>query len=167
MPNAELWVAIAFICFLGLLAFLGAHRKIIEALDRRQGRVKAELDEALRLKIEAGELLAEFERKGHEAEGEALALIANARAEAERLAGEAKSRMEDFIARRTKMMETRIAQTEARALADVRAVAADAAVSLASKMLSETIRGDPTDGLVAQSIKHLKVSKLGSAHPRA
>ena len=166
MPDAEFWVAIAFLCFLGLLTYLGAHRRLIGALDRRQARVKAELAEALRLKTEAGALLAEFERKGREVEDEARAIIANAKAEAERLAGEAKSRMEDFVARHTKMVETRIAQAEAKALADVRAAAADAAVSLAGKMLKEAIKKHSAGALVSQSIKSLKADKWYSAHPR-
>ena len=160
IQNAEFWVAIAFMCFLGLLAFAGAHRKIIDALDRRQRQVKAELDEAVRLKNEARVLLAEFERKGREAEGEAQVLIANAKAEAERLAGEARARVEDFIARRTKMVETKIALAEAQALADVRGAVADAAVSLAGKKLDKAINDGAADALVAQSIGYLSVSKM-------
>jgi F-type H+-transporting ATPase subunit b len=100
MPQAETWVAFAFICFLCLLIYLGVHRKLIETLDQRQSRIKNELDEARRLKEEAQSLLAEFQRKGVEAEREAEAIIATAKAEAERLAVEAKAKMEDFIARR-------------------------------------------------------------------
>src|ERR1700734_1201559 len=100
LQETENWVAIAFICFLGLLAYLGAHRKILDAIDQRQARIKSELDEARRLREEAQALLAEFERKGREAESEAEAMIAGAKAEAERLTSEAKTKMEDFIARR-------------------------------------------------------------------
>ena len=155
MLDPEAWVAIAFICFLGLLAYLGVHSKIISALDARSGRIKSELDEARRLREEAQSLLAEFQRKGHEAESEAAAIIAGAKAEAERLAAEAKTKMEDFVARRTKMAETKIAQAEAQAVADVRAAAADAAVAAAEKILSETVKGKVGDDLVAAGIKDL------------
>ena len=95
----------------------------------------AELDEARRLKEEAQALLAQYQRKQREAEQEAAAIIAGAKAEAERLASEAKAKIEDFVARRTKMAETKIAQAEAQALADVRAAAADAAVAAAERVL--------------------------------
>src|SRR5271163_3596933 len=160
MPEAlaetENWVAIAFILFLGLLAYLGAHRKIIGALDDRQSRIKAELDEAVRLREEAKALLAEFERKGREAEGEAEAIIANAKAEAERLAVEAKTRMEDFVARRTKMAETKITQAEAQALADVRSAAADTAVAAAEKILAAAAKGKVAEDLLAQGIEDIR-----------
>src|SRR5580692_12154477 len=89
LQETENWVALAFLLFLGLLAYLGVHRKLTDTLDQRQVRIKGELDEARRLREEAQALLAEFERKGREAEGEAAAIIAGAKAEAERLAAEA------------------------------------------------------------------------------
>jgi F-type H+-transporting ATPase subunit b len=156
LQETENWVAFAFIIFLGLLAYLGVHRKLIASLDQRQGRIRAELDEAVRLKQEAQALLAEFERKGREAEGEAAAIIASAKAEAERIAVEAKARMEDFVARRTKMAEAKIAQAEAQALADVRSAAADAAVAAAGKILSSTAKGQVADDLLAAGIADVK-----------
>ena len=106
-----------------------------------RARIKAELDEARRLREEAAGIVAQYQKKRHEAEAEAEAIIAGARAEAERVAAEAKAKMEEFVARRTKMAETKIAQAEAQALADVRAAAADAAVAAAEKILSETAKG--------------------------
>jgi F-type H+-transporting ATPase subunit b len=156
MQEAENWVAIGFFIFLCLLAYLGAHRKIIDSTDRRRGRIKAELDEAVRLRQEAQALLTEFERKGREAESEAAAMVASAEAEAKRLAAEAKARMEDFVMRRTKMVEAKIAQAEAGALADVRAAAADAAVAAAGKILASTAKGKVADDLLKQSIEDVK-----------
>jgi F-type H+-transporting ATPase subunit b len=156
MLPPEAWVAIGFVSFLGLLVYLGAHRKLIDALDQRQTRIKAELDEASRLRAEAQALLAEFERKGRAAESEAEAIIASAKAEAERLAAEAKVRMEDFVARRTKMAEAKIAQAEAQAVADVRAAAADVAVAAAEKILSAAAKGEVAKELLARGIEDVK-----------
>jgi F-type H+-transporting ATPase subunit b len=156
MPPPEAWVAIGFICFLALLAYLGVHRKLTDALDARQTRIKTELDEATRLREEAQALLAEFERKGRAAEQEAEAIIASAKTEAERLGAEAKQRMEDFVARRTKMAETKIAQAEAQAVADVRSAAADAAVAAAEKLLSTAAKGEVAESLLARGIEDIK-----------
>ncbi len=160
MPQAlmetENWVALGFLCFLGLLAYLGAHRKIIASIDGRQARIKSELDDARRLREEARSLLAEFERKGREAETEAAAIIASARAEAERLAAEAKARAEDFVARRTKMAEAKIAQAESQALAEVRSAAAEAAVAAAEKILAAAAKGKVAEDLLARGIEDIK-----------
>jgi len=129
---------------------------ITDALDSRAARIKTELDEARRVRDEAEALLAEYKRKRGEADREAEAIVTAARQEAERLAAEAKTKVEEFVARRTKMAETKIAQAEAQALADVRAAAADAAVAAAEKILSETAKGKVGDDLIAQGIRDLK-----------
>jgi F-type H+-transporting ATPase subunit b len=156
LQETENWVALGFILFLGLLAYLGVHRKVTASLDARQSRIKGELDEARRLKEEAQALLAEFQRKGREAEKEAEAIVAGAKAEAERIAAEAKARMEEFVSRRTKMAETKITQAEAQALADVRSAAADAAVTAAEKILSVAAKGEVAVSLLAQGIEDVR-----------
>ena len=82
--------------------------------------------------------------------------MAGAKAEAERLAVEAKAKMEDFVARRTKMAENKIAQAEAQAVADVRSAAAEAAVAAAETILTRTVKGKVADDLIAKGIDDVK-----------
>jgi F-type H+-transporting ATPase subunit b len=156
MLTAEFWVAVAFFACLGILAYVGAHKYILDALDQRTARIKAELDDARRLKQEAQALLAEYERKKGEAEREAADIIAGAKAEAERLAVEAKAKSEEFLARRTKLAETKIAQAEAQAVADVRNAAAEAAVAAAERVLADTVKGKLADDLIGKGIAEVK-----------
>src|SRR5258707_920880 len=109
----ETWVAVAFVILMGLFAYLGIHRTVLTTLDKRAERIKAELDDARRLKEEAAKLLADYKSKRTSAEREAEEIIANAKAEAERIASEAKAKMEDFVARRTKTAEGKIALSAA------------------------------------------------------
>ncbi len=156
LDDAEIWVALAFLVFLGLLGYVGVHRIVAKSLDDRSARIKAELDEARKLKDEAAALLAEYQRKRHAAEGEAQDIIAGAKSEAERLAAEAKSKIEDFVARRTKMAETKIAQAEAQAAADVRSAAAEAAIAAAEKILSAETKGKLAGELIAKGIDDVR-----------
>jgi F-type H+-transporting ATPase subunit b len=64
--------------------------------------------------------------------------------------------MEEFVARRTKMAETKIAQAEAQAVADVRAAAAEAAVAAAEKILTESVKGKVADDLISRGIGDVK-----------
>ena len=156
MFDAEFWVAASFVIFIGVLVYLGVHRKVAAALDARHDRIQADLDEARRLKDEAQKLLEQYQRKQHEAESEAQLIIANAQADAERIAGDAKIKMEEFVARRTKMAETKIAQAEAQAVADVRAAAAEAAVAAAERILTQSAKGRIADDLLASGIEDVK-----------
>jgi F-type H+-transporting ATPase subunit b len=154
--ETENWVAFAFLCFVGLLIYLGVHRTMLGAIDKRRDRIKSELDQARTLREEAQALLAEFERKGREAEKEAEAIIASAKLEAERLAAEAKTRTEEFVARRTKMAEAKIAQAESQALAEVKSTAAEAAVAAAEKILSISAKGKVAEDLLMRGIEDIK-----------
>ena len=152
----ETWVAIAFVILMVLFAYLGIHRTVLKALDHRGERIKAELDDARRLKEEAAKLLAEYKARGASAEREAQDIIAAAKAEAKRIAAEAKTKLEDFVVRRTKTAESKIALAEAQALADVRAAAADAAVTAASSILSQSVKGGIADDLLAKGIAEVR-----------
>ena len=152
----EFWVAVAFFILMGVFAYLGIHRTVLRTLDHRSERIKAELDDARRLKEEAAKLLAEYKARHASAEREAQDIIAGARTEAERIATEAKAKMEDFVARRTKTAEGKIALAEAQALADVRAAAADAAISAASSILSQSVKGPVADDLLAKGITEVR-----------
>jgi len=156
LHEAEFWVALGFLVFLGLLGYLGVHRQLAKSLDDRAARIKAELDEARKLKEEAAALLADYKRKRGEAEHEAQDIIAGANAEAERLAADAKAKLEEFVARRTKLAETKIAQAEAQAADDVRAAAAEAAVAAAEKILAQQTKGDLAGQLIAKGIEDVR-----------
>jgi F-type H+-transporting ATPase subunit b len=159
MFGAEFWVAAAFAIFVGLLIYLGVHTRIVGHLDQRAARIRSELDAARSLREEAAALLAEYKRKQQDAEREAAGIVAGAKVEAERLTAEAKAKVEDILARRAKMAETKIAQAEAQALADVRAAAANAAIAAAEKILSRTVKGKVADGLINKGIEDVR-SKL-------
>jgi F-type H+-transporting ATPase subunit b len=156
LAEPETWVAVGFLIFVGVLIYIGVPKMLTDALDARGKRVQADLDEARRLKEEAQKLLVEYKAKRREADEEAAAIIEGAKAEAERIADESKVRMEEFVARRTKMAETKIAQAEAQAVADVRAAAAEAAVTAAEKILSDSVKGKVADDLIGRGIADVK-----------
>ena len=154
--DPETWVAVAFVILMVVFGYLGVFKSAMTALDHRAARIKAELDDATRLKEEAAKVLAEYKAKRATAEREADEIVATAKAEAERIASDAKAKMEDFVARRTKTAESKIALAEAQALADVRAAAADAAVQAASTILSQSVKGSLADDLLAKGIAEVR-----------
>lgn len=156
--DAEFWVAVAFAAFLAVLAYFGAHKMLLKLIDQRRDLIEAELDEAMRLKIEAKVLLVRYQRKQHEAAREARAILAGAHAEVDRMLAEAKSKTDEFVARRTRMAEGRIAQAEVQALADVRSAAAEAAVAAAGKILAETVRDGVAYHLIDKGIEEIKTT---------
>jgi F-type H+-transporting ATPase subunit b len=150
------WVAVALVIFLAMLAKFGVHKSIIGALDARGERVAQELAEARRLRQDAEKLLAEYDAKRKAAESEAAGIVAAAREEATRLAAEAEAKLADFVTRRTKSAEDKIAQAEAQAEGEVRAAAAEAATRAAETILRSQMAGKAGDAAFASGLQEVK-----------
>ncbi len=133
--NAEGYVAIAFVIFVGLLLYLKVPQMITGALDGRAARIRDDLAEAKRLRSEAEAMLAAYRDKAAAAAADAEHIVSTAHAEAATIVAEAHSAAEAVIARRTALAETKIAAAERSAEAAVRAQAADLATAAARRII--------------------------------
>lgn len=154
--HAENWVLVSFILFIALLVYLKVPALVAKMLDERAAKISKELDEAKRLRQEAETLLAEYKKKRSDAEAEAKDIIAAAKAEAEAYAEESAKKLEDALARRKAQAEQKIALAEAAAIKDVRAAAADLAMSAAATLLKDAASGKAGEKLVSESISAVK-----------
>ncbi|MBV5266519.1 ATP F0F1 synthase subunit B [Pinisolibacter aquiterrae] len=149
---ASLWAFVSLLIFFGVIVYLKVPAKIGAALDGKVDAIKAELDEAKRLREEAAELLAAYKKKAADAELEAQSIVAEAKTQAELATVEAEKALSELIERRTKSAESKIAQAEAQAVAEVRSRAADLAVAAAEKILVNRTAGVAGADLVAKGI---------------
>lgn len=150
------WVGVAFFIFIGILAYFGVPKAIVKALDARGEKVAQELAEARRLRVEAEKLFAEYEAKRKAAESEAASIIAAANEEAKRLSAEAEAKLNDFVTRRTKSAEEKIALAESQAEAEVRAAAAEAATKAAEVIIRAQVGGKTGEALFAAGLTEVK-----------
>ena len=100
LQEAEFWVAVSFLIFVGVMIYAGIHKKIAVALDARGARIKADLDEARRLRDEAAPARVLPEKLG-QAEQEAAAIVAEAQARPSGSPLKLAHQDEDFVVRRT------------------------------------------------------------------
>ena len=154
--DATFWATVALFLFLALIAYLGVPRMIGKALDARADTIRNELEEARRLREEAQQLLADYEKKRKEAEKEASDIVAAARHEAEILVADAKQKTEDYVARRTALAEQKIGQAENDAVAEVRSRAVDIAVEAAGRLLSDKIDAKANTALFKAALDDVK-----------
>jgi F-type H+-transporting ATPase subunit b len=130
----EFWVLLAVVLFV-IGVWKPARRAILGGLDARAVRIRDELEAARRLREEAQQALAGYQKRQDEAVAEAEAILAHARAEAERIAAQAARNLEETLERRRRLAEERIAQEEAKALSEIRAVTVDVAISAARQVI--------------------------------
>jgi F-type H+-transporting ATPase subunit b len=151
--NTDLVVAIAFALFVGILIYFKVPGLVAGLLDKRADTIRAELDEARKLREEAQELRASFERKQTEVKAQAERIVAKAKADAELAAQQAKADLEASIARRLRAAEDQIAAAEAAAVRDVRNTAVAVSVAAARDLIARNIGAPETAALVDESIK--------------
>lgn len=149
------WAFVGLILFFIVIFLAGAPSAMLKALDNRAEGIRNELDEARRLREEAQEMLASYERRQREAAEEAERIIAQAKTDAERLREQARSDLQDMLSRRADMAEQRIAQAEAQAAKEVRAMAADLAVEAAAALLQDKLTKTQRNALVKADMKDL------------
>jgi len=155
LENPHTWVYLAFFIFVAL-AGPKIWRALAQMLDRRSLKIKADLDEAQKLKDEAQALLAEYQRKQRDAMREAEEIIANAKGLAQRQIKDAGKKLEENLARREKASLEKIAQAEAQALAEVRREAVDVATAAAARVIRGQIDGARGSALIDQAIAEVE-----------
>ena len=154
MFDASFWVAVAFVAFVGILVRL-AYGRIVGALDARAARIENEIEEARRLREEARQLLASYQRRHRDAVKEAEEIIEQAKADAERMAAQAAADLEAEIKRRTELAHAKIARAEAQVIEDVRDMAVDAAVRAAGRLVRERLGEEQAGKIVDDAISEL------------
>lgn len=150
--DVSFWVLVAFAIVIFIFARAGLHKMIVGGLDKRSQKIADELDEARRLREEAQELLAQYQRRQRAAEEEAAGIVELAKKDAQLFAAEARTRINDQIARRAKSAEEKIRRAEAQALAEVRGQAADLAVEIARSIIRDRMDKGAQAALVDRAI---------------
>lgn len=151
--DAHSWVFLATVIF-AVVAFRLGRKPILAILDSRTAKIKNDLEEAERLRIEAQELLAQYQRKHRDALKTAEEIVTHARESVKRIHDEANKNLEESLKRKEAQILDKIARTEAAAVEEVRNQTADLAIIAARRMLLEALEGDGKD-LIDQSIGKL------------
>lgn len=152
--DPTVWVALAFVAFVVAVAKPVASL-LPTALDERARKIRADIEEAERLRADAQELLSQYLRKQQQAAREAEDIVSHAREEAMRLAEEGSAKLEQTLARREQMALDRIARAEAQALAAVRNKAIDVSIEAARRLLAEKLSASRAQALIDGAIRDL------------
>ncbi|MEL7485755.1 MAG: F0F1 ATP synthase subunit B [Pseudomonadota bacterium] len=154
--DTSLWVSIGFIAVIIGFLYLGVHRTVAKSLDERAQKIADELDAARRMREEAQEVLAQYQRRQREAEEEAKGIVELAKKDAQRMAQETRDKINEQIARRTRAAEEKIARAEAQAISEVRQQTADVAVNAARDIIRKRVDQGAQSALIEKAIDELR-----------
>jgi len=152
LSNTDFIVLIGFIVFVGILLYFKVPAAIGKMLDDRAQGIQSDLDEARKLREEAQALLASYERKQKEVQGQADRIVSKARDEAETAAEAAKADIETSVARRLAAAEDQIASAEAAARSEIQTRAVNVAVAAAREVVAKKLEATDQDALIDASI---------------
>ena len=152
--DTNIWVLLSFALFL-ICAFIMGRRSITDALDSRIQNIKEDIENAERLRVEAQELLAQYQRKQRDAEKESAEIIRNAKAQAKTLKLKMEQEIADTMERRESQLTDRLKRLEENAIAQIQDQAADLAVAATAEMIVEALDQKTNQSLTEEAIKAL------------
>jgi F-type H+-transporting ATPase subunit b len=128
---------------------------IMRMLDSRAARIKADLEEAAKLRNDARRTLGEFQQRQRDALKEAEGIVAQAKLEAERVALAAERDLAAALERRQQQAVEKISLAEAKALAEVRNHAVDVAIAAVRRILADDLPAARKGTLIDEAIADL------------
>ncbi|MDT1061494.1 F0F1 ATP synthase subunit B [Paracoccus sp. CPCC 101403] len=142
LRNTDFIVTLAFLVFVGVLIYYRVPQLVGGLLDKRAEGIRNDLAEARRLRDEAQEIYASYERRQREVKDQAADIVANAKREATVEAEKAKKALLVSIERRLKAAEDQIASAEGDAVRAVRDRAIQTAIAAATEILGKQATAD-------------------------
>ena len=152
--DTQFLVLVAFVITVALIGKT-VYQKVSVALDERSEGIRRNIEEAIRLREEAQDLLSSYERKQRDAANEAKEMIERAKKEAEHLTEKATTDMNALIDRRKRQAKDRTAQAEVTAREEILTAAIEVALEASRRILTDKISGKKGDALIDDAIKDL------------
>jgi len=155
--NTDFWVAVSFVVFASVV-FKLSRKAVISALDERIEKIKTDIETAENLRVEAQELLAQYQRKQRDAEIEAAKILENAKHNADQIKKEASKELKASVRRKEKQLAERIERMKQSAVEEIQAYAADLAIEATREIIVNNLDKKSNDNLVDTAIADIKKS---------
>lgn len=152
--DTGIWVLLSFILFV-FVAFALGRKTVTNSLDSHINEIKLEIENAERLRVEAQELLAQYQRKQRDAETEANTILEDAKSQAKQAQIEADKDLKETMSRREEQLTERLQRLEENAIGEIQNYAAKLAVQATREMIVQTLDETTNADLNAEAIKNL------------
>lgn len=157
LANTDFVVTLGFLLFIGILVYFKVPQLVGGLLDKRAEGIRNDLAEARRLREEAQEIYASYERRQREVKTQADEIVTNAKREAVNEADKAKKALQLSIERRLKAAEDQISSAENDAVRAVRDRAIQAAIAAATEILGKQTSADQRSAGIDKAIDEVAI----------
>ena len=156
--DATFWVAVSFFIFLGCLIYLKVPQKINNALTEQINKMRKELDEAEKLKVEAKNLLSNYENKIDKSKKEVLEIINLAKKDSEKTILEKTEKFHQLMENRKRNAEQKIAQMKENALSDIKNISIKISIQTVKNLIKNSIDKNKLEKIYTKSLEQTKIA---------
>ena len=154
--DATFWVAVSFFIFLGGLTYLKVPQKINNSLVDQINQIRKELNEAEKLKVEAKNLLSDYERKIDKSTKESKEIIYAAKNESEKNIIETTRKFHQITEERKKSIEQKIIQMKESALKDIKNISIKISMEAVEHLINNSIDKKKLEKFYSKSLEQTK-----------
>ena len=156
--DATFWVAVSFFIFFGLLVYLKVPQKVNNSLNNQIDRMKKELNEAEKLKVEAKNLLSNYKNKIDKSKKEVLEIINLAKKDSEKSILERTEKFHQAMENKKKNAEQKIAQMKENALKEIKNISVKISVDAVEHLIKNSIDQNKLEKIYDENLKQVKTS---------
>jgi F-type H+-transporting ATPase subunit b len=154
--DATFWVAISFFIFFGGLVYLKIPQKINSTLIDQIDSIKKELNEAEKIKVEAKNILSNYESKIDKAKKETLDIINFAKKSSEKDILEKTKKFHQTIENKKKSAEEKINLMKDSALKDIKNISVKISMKAVEHLFKKSIDKSKLEKLYLSSLSQAK-----------
>ena len=156
--DATFWVAISFFIFFGGIIYLKVPQKINNSLISQISEIKKELNEAEKIKIEAKNLLSNYENKIDKSKKETQEIINLAKKDSEKNILEKTQKFHLIIENKKKTVEQKIIQMKKNAIKDIKNISVKISMEAVEHLIKNSIDKNKLEKLYIKSLDQAKTS---------
>lgn len=152
--DSALWLLLSFLIFAVVVWRMGKSA-LLSILDNRIKEIREEIETAENLRVEAQELLAQYQRKHRDAVKDADQIIANAKKNADEIRTQAEKDLTENIERKEQQLRDRLSRAEQAAIQEIQNYAADLAIKATTEIITDKLDKKTSTSLLDTSIKNI------------
>ena len=156
--DSTFWVAVSFFIFIGGLVYLKVPQKVNNSIAMQIDKIKKELEEAEKLKVEAKNLLSDYENKIDKSKKEAQDIISMAKKDSEKNILDKTKKFHELLEERKKSAEQKIIQMKENALKDIKNISIKVSIEAVEHLIKNSIDKNKIEKIYGESLDQVKDS---------
>jgi len=154
--DATFWVAVSFFIFAGALIYLKVPQKVNSSITLQINKIKKDLEDAEKIKVEAKNILSEYENKIDKSKKEVQDIMNIAKRDSEKNILDKTKKFHELLEERKKNLEQKIIQMKENALKDIKNISIKVSLEAVDHLIRNSIDKNKIEKIYTESLGQVK-----------